>query len=271
MKIFVVEHKNLIKALPCPYYLIGVGNHPSLGSVNILRDKEGENISEKNPAYCELTALYWIWKNVTDQNVVGLCHYRRFFDFHSSHILNYKVIVRKSQELETFNLDVPENVLTAVEKGAVVVGRKHFYHESVYENLCRRRFAKPLQILEDIVKESGEEYYQSYKKLMYHSNGMYPYNMTLIRKDYFDEYCEWLFEVFFKWEKMVGGTSSYGRYPRMYGYLGERMFNIWLDVKKHKLIVRPVIVFDDSYVKGKSTMIFKMKLIAKRIVFMFGK
>lgn len=271
MKIFVIGHKELPKSFSSPYCPIGVGKNIVLDGQDLLRDNEGDNISEKNPAYCELTALYWVWKNVYDQDVVGFCHYRRYFDFHSQHLFNYKVIVRKSKDLEKFNLDIPEGIYEAVKKGKVVVGRKHYYHESVYANLCRRCFARPLRILEELVKESGEEFYQSYQKIMYHSSGLHPYNMTLIRKDYFDEYCKWLFPIFFRWEEMVGGSSVYDRYPRMFGYLGERMFNIWLDAHRLELIARPVIIFDDSYVKGKSSIRFKLKLIAKKITFMLGK
>ena len=61
-----------------PLYLpvqAGRALHASLGFTG---DDSGENISSKNPHYCELTCLYWAWKNL-DADVIGLCHYRRYF------------------------------------------------------------------------------------------------------------------------------------------------------------------------------------------------
>ena len=73
---YVVTHKRIDKPVCAKgYCYIGVGKNSTNAQVS---DNVGENISDKNPNYCELTALYWIWKN-SDAKYLGLCHYRRFF------------------------------------------------------------------------------------------------------------------------------------------------------------------------------------------------
>lgn len=46
---------------------------------HMIGDDTGDNISDKNPMYCEVTAQYWAWKNLKDVEYIGLCHYRRYF------------------------------------------------------------------------------------------------------------------------------------------------------------------------------------------------
>ena len=45
-----------------------------------IGDDTGDNISHKNKNWCELTAMYWQWKNV-DADYYGLFHYRRYLSF----------------------------------------------------------------------------------------------------------------------------------------------------------------------------------------------
>ena len=61
------------------YLPVQVGAALAAQDLGFQRDDEGDNISEKNPQYCELTAQYWAWKNLTDAQIMGLVHYRRYF------------------------------------------------------------------------------------------------------------------------------------------------------------------------------------------------
>ena len=46
-------------------------------SIGYQRDDEGENISALNPCYCELTVIYWAWKNLgSEYQYIGLAHYK---------------------------------------------------------------------------------------------------------------------------------------------------------------------------------------------------
>ena len=61
------------------------GNVLDLGYV---KDNTGDNISEKNSSYCELTGLYWAWKNLT-ADYIGLVHYRRYFGKRDKRLKEY--------------------------------------------------------------------------------------------------------------------------------------------------------------------------------------
>ena len=79
--IFICAHKE-VPLPPHPYFLpiqAGAALHETIPGYQ--PDSEGENISSKNPHFCELTCHYWAWKNLKNVDIVGLNHYRRYFDF----------------------------------------------------------------------------------------------------------------------------------------------------------------------------------------------
>lgn len=51
---------------------------------NTIGDNTGDNISKLNRDFCEMTAVYWAWKNydkLGNPDYIGLCHYRTFLNF----------------------------------------------------------------------------------------------------------------------------------------------------------------------------------------------
>ena len=76
--IIIATHKPYWIPEDSMYLPVQMGHaiHPDIGYVG---DDTGENISEKNASFCELTGLYWLWKNRKFDGNIGVCHYRRFF------------------------------------------------------------------------------------------------------------------------------------------------------------------------------------------------
>ena len=78
IKIFAFYYKNTpVLIHDDTYYPVMAGNL-FVESKNIQGDDTGDNISDKNRYYSELTGIYWAWKN-RKEDIVGCCHYRRYF------------------------------------------------------------------------------------------------------------------------------------------------------------------------------------------------
>ena len=78
IKIFTMTHKKFQEPENGIYVPLHVGkaNAENLG---YLGDDTGDSISRWNNFYGELTGVYWVWKNEVDADIIGICHYRRFF------------------------------------------------------------------------------------------------------------------------------------------------------------------------------------------------
>ena len=89
IKILVASHKKAEMPEDSMYLPVHVGRalYPDR-EFGYQSDAEGDNISIKNPYYCELTALYWAWKNLK-ADYVGLAHYRRHFSYVENTILYF--------------------------------------------------------------------------------------------------------------------------------------------------------------------------------------
>ena len=122
----------------------------------IKGDNEGENISIKNPYFCELTGLYWAWKNLPN-DYLGLIHYRRFFTTKGC-------FERKNQPLDNLYLTHKEASDLLADYDVIVPSKRNYYIETLYSHYANTLHAEHLDITREIISEKCGEYLSAGKR-----------------------------------------------------------------------------------------------------------
>lgn len=218
IKIIVATHKSYWMPSDPMYLPLHVGAEGKK-SIGYTGDNTGDNISSKNPNYCELTGLYWAWKNL-NADYIGLTHYRRHFSFKAAKGgKKERVITGKRLESE---LELA---------GVILPAPRNYYIETNYSQYVHAHHAEDLEITRQILEERYPHYIKSYDKYMGQTKG-HRFNMFIMEKDIFESYCEWLFDVLFELEHRLD-ISKYSTYDaRVFGFVGERLLDIWLEENK---------------------------------------
>ena len=208
------------------YKIIKVGTNKN--DLSYLRDDSGDNISDKNKNYCELTALYWIWKNDKESNIVGITHYRRYF-------YKYNVFTNKKHLLNK------KEIKKYLNKADIIVPKMRvFRKETVKEQYNRVHRLRDLIMCREIIREKYPDYIKSFDKVI-DNHYLYSYNMLITFKTIYNQYMEWLFDILFELENRID-ISDYDEYQsRIYGFLSERLFNVWLE-KNSDLKCKEILV-----------------------------
>ena len=198
-----------------PYKPIQAGKneHPEL-DLGFICDNKGDNISSKNTSYCELTVLYWAWKNLSDYDYIGLCHYRRYFDAELNNE-NIKKIIGK-------------NDIIAVKAGLRNNTKGNF------DNLICFTSYEDTWILIDTLLGFYPEFTQEIKTYFFDSLKFYPFNMFIMNKELFHKYCNFLFPLLEELEKRIK-PHNYSRQKRIMGYFGEWMLGLFVLCYKLKV------------------------------------
>lgn len=220
IKILVATHKKYWMPEDEVYLPIHVGKEGKQ-DLGYIGDNTGNNISIKNSNYCELTAIYWAWKNL-EADYIGLVHYRRYFTKH-----NLRNCEKKKQDILTKN-DF-ENILKDVD--IIVPDKRKYYIETIRSHYNHSYYEKDLNETENIIKEIYPEYSIAFNKVM-NRTWAHMFNMFVMRKDYFDEYCEWLFTILFELEKRIDISKYTTMEARVFGFISELLLDVWLETKQ---------------------------------------
>lgn len=252
-----------IKLFVCCHHQVNVPGNPLLVPIQVgaaiadnrlshfLHDDSGDNISEKNLSYCELTAQYWAWKNVEAEHY-GFFHYRRYLypdkNFKRPYRIEREPTVDKLDKLgyRAFEkLIRGHSIIAPMGENIYVPVREHYANAPFHHR-------KDLELAEQIVQERHPEMTEALEAYL-SDTVCYFGNIYIMRRDIFKDYCAWLFPILEEFDRHADMTEYSPQERRVDGYLAERLFGVYLTFRRSELKVLelPRVFFFDGkeYVK----------------------
>ena len=212
--------KPLMHSSSIPGWVVPLQVGKALTDVQVaeLVDNTGSNISSKNGNYCELTALYWLWKNVltkdleTDCGYYGLYHYRRFLDMREEDLCR----------LEANHVDA-------------VLPFPTLHEPDIREHHARYLSEPDWLSMQRALSELHPEYAEAMPAI-FSQQYLYNYNIIIAKKQVLADYCAWLFPILERTEEL-SNPKGLERNDRYIGYLGENLLTLYFLYLKNKLNV----------------------------------
>lgn len=235
----------------------------------MFHDDEGNNISEKNASYCELTAQYWAWKNL-DADYYGLCHYRRFLLFAKTEEKRnnrgqVEANVINDFTVEKFGLDNDTEMREIIEANDVVCGplqdvtklytprgikNTAWEHWTAHDRalIMVKDLEKMMEIFEEVSPEIAKDAREYLSKKQFLG-----FNCFVMKRKLFTELCELEFNILEKLEKQVDLTNYCQQLKRIYGFMGEIICSSYIyhieKQKKYKVKHLPLLYFNNTDLK----------------------
>jgi hypothetical protein len=239
VRIIVVAHKPFIPPQGDIFLPVhaGAANAQSIG---FQSDATGDNISQKNNSFCELTGLYWAWKNLLDAEAIGLCHYRRLFNATPKRI---------AEILENYDSILPKP--------------RNYFIETTYSQYAHAHHAIDLDTTREIIAERYPDCLEAFDATMKSTKG-HRFNMLVMKRPLLDRYCTWLFDILFELEKRldISGYSAYDR--RVFGFVGERLLDVWIRANDIPYAELPVLHTESQHWPTKIVRFLKRKFLPAR-------
>ena len=187
-------------------------------------DTTGFSISAKNPFFCELTGFYWAWKNDTDSDIKGLCHYRRYLWLNNP---PSRTVLRAFPTLKSCDKFLTADNLAnlAKEYDCILPKAWAFSADTVGSQFVNAHGEQNLRLIKDALKKISPEYLPTLERV-FERRYVYFANIIAARREVFDAYAEWLFAVLFECESRVDLEKPEN--ARLFGYLSERLLNVYV-------------------------------------------
>lgn len=215
---------------------------------NMIGDNTGDNISYKNREYSELTAIYWIWKNydkIGNPDYISFMHYRRFLILNEYEYDNYNQTMEEKayRNIHTGNLDENGLLKYGFDYNTILDYINNYdlllpYRSELklvniensredYKNTIEGLQVKDYDIMTDLICEL----YPDYKEYIYQQHNTsrrYFYNVFIMKKEIFFDYCKFLFSITEELYKKIDVSNYNINAKRTIAYLGEALFDCYM-------------------------------------------
>lgn len=256
IKVIVAAHKPYCMPKDSMYLPMHVGRALVDQDLGWQGDNTGDNISLKNPYYCELTGLYWAWKNLK-ADAIGLVHYRRFFMTNS----NINLLFHSDKMLDKILTYIEAEKLLS-QYPIILPKKRHYYIETIESQYAHAHNIEHLRKIREIIQEYKIDYLQAFDKHM-SERSSHMFNMFIMRYEYFCQYCSWLFSILFELEKVLTKTD------RTFGFIGERLLDVWLIKHNISYIEKEIIYTENQHLFKKYKNFLKRFIVNTRIKKLF--
>jgi len=253
IKIVVAVHKPYQIPNSDIYFPIHVGAEGKR-SLGFVGDNSENNISLKNPFYCELTGLYWAWKNI-NYDICGLVHYRRYFG--------------KKGKVDIFDgILNEEQIIKILSNYDIILGmKKNYYIESIREHFKNhiKTYSKNdyYKLIIYAIKNVCPEYLNTFYLCTNKKCG-HMCNMFITTKKNMDLYCSWLFPLLFWMEENHNLYVSGDVIPRIYGFIGELLLDTWVCKNGLKIKEEKIFFTEKEHVLEKSVKMLGRKFLRNK-------
>ncbi len=219
------------------------------------KDNTGDHISDKNLNFCELTALYWLWKNST-ATYKGLAHYRRHF--------SNKKTVNMFQKGDFKDVLDGERLTQLTEQHAIILPQKRkYYIETIGNHYTNTHYAEDLKVTKAVLQDLSPEYDAAFEEVLSRKSA-HMFNMFIMKDEYFNNYCEWLFSVLFELEKRLDISTYSPFHQRVFGRISEILLDVWLTKNQYEYVEIPVMFMEEQNWNEKITKFLKAKFLKKK-------
>ena len=224
IKILVATHKKYQMPKDDIYMPIHVGKEGK-EDIGYIGDNTGDNISSKNAFYCELTGLYWAWKNL-DADYIGLVHYRRHF------ACGKKVPKEEEKKFNILlNREQTERILESAD--IILPKKRKYYIENLYNHYKHTMYIEPLDETRKIIQQQCSEYLIEFDRL-HKRTSAHMFNMFIMKRECLNEYCNWMFKILFELEKRIDPNQYDSFHARYLGRISELLLDVWINTNNLK-------------------------------------